>query len=125
MESNNNISLQKKNKGIILAIISIIFTTIAIFCVIMFGCLIYKHFELQKTATDWEGLGSLGLILAGIIYAIGSVFCVVISTIFSIINLFKANNLFKKIAIIIIIINFLIIVSVVVEFLILRFTPIN
>ena len=125
MESNNNTSLQKKNKGIILAIISIIFTTIAIFCVIMFGCLIYKHFELQKTATDWEGLGSLGLILAGIIYEIGSVFCVIVSTLFSIINLYKANSLFKKIALILLILNFLIIVSVVVEFLILRFTPIN
>lgn len=124
MESNNT-SLQKKNKGIVLAIISIILTVIAIYCAIMFGYLISEHFELQKTATDWEGLGSIGIILVGIIYAISSVFCVIVSTLFSIINLYKANNLFKKIALIILILNFLIIIVVVGEFLILKFMPVN
>ena len=73
MQDNNFVEQtteKKKYKGIVLGIFSIILTIVALACAVLCVTLVNEHFELQKTAEDFEGLGSIGIIIAFIIYAL-------------------------------------------------------
>ena len=73
---------KKKYKGTVLGVLSIIFTIVALICALLCVTLVHEHFELQKNAEDFEGLGSIGIIIAVIVYALICAFCSTLSIIF-------------------------------------------
>ena len=83
------IRFENPKKGLIPSIISSILTTASIFCCIMFGVMVKDHFELQATAENFEGLGSIGIILVGIIFMLISLICMMISIVFSLFTVLK------------------------------------
>lgn len=114
------IKVKNTKKALILSIIASVLTTIAIILCIMFGVMVKEHFELQSTAEDFEGLGSIGIILVGIIFMMSSLIGVVVSYVFSLITVIKGNKTFRLIGVILCIVNFLVIIGNIVIFVILK-----
>lgn len=114
------IRFENPKKGLIPSIISSILTTASIFCCIMFGVMVKDHFELQATAENFEGLGSIGIILVGIIFMLISLICMMISIVFSLFTVLKGNKTFRLIGIILLVTNFLVIICNTVIFIILK-----
>lgn len=107
-------------KGLILSIIASVLTLAAIVCCIMFGVMVKEHFDLQSTAEDFEGLGSIGIILVGIIFMMSSLIGVLCSFVFSIITVIKGSKNFRIIGFILLIVNFLVIIGNIIIFIILK-----
>lgn len=114
MEENKN------KKGLLASILSGIFTLCAIICCIYFGFMIKEHFDLQASAEGWEGLGSIGIILVGIIFAGSSIIATLVSTLFSVIGIIRATNKIKLISIIFLVLNGLLIITNIVLFIVLK-----
>ena len=112
-------SIKKKN-GKIAIIVSIIFTVLGIISCIYFGIMIKEHFDLQATAEGWEGLGSIGIVLVGLISACFSVLATLISTLFSVLAFIRVTKNIKLISIILFILNFIILILNVILFIVLK-----
>ncbi len=110
----------KNKKGLIPCIIACFFTLCAIISCIYFGIMIKEHFDLQASAENFEGLGSIGIILVAVIFAGVSIISSLVSSLFSLITIIKSNNKFRIITIITLGLNLLIIITNVILFIVLR-----
>ena len=105
LEKEENLNMEENKvksnkKGLILSIIATIFTITAIVLCILWGVMVKEHFELQATAEDFEGLGSIGIILVGLIFAVASLISAIVSLILNVVTIFKTNKPYKLIGII-------------------------
>ena len=116
VETENN----KKKNGIVAVILASVFSISAIICCIYFGIMIKEHFDLQATAEGWEGLGSIGLVLVGVIFAGSSVISTLLSSLFSVITIIRSKTKIKIIAFILLGLNFIIIVINFILFIVLK-----
>lgn len=110
----------KNKKGLIFCIISLVFILCAIICCAYFAFMIKEHFELQSSAEGWEGLGSIGLVLLGVIFAGSSIIATLISSLFSVITIIKSTNKLKLIGIILLVLNVVILITNIVLFIVLK-----
>lgn len=114
------VKVENPRKGLITSIVSSILTTAGIILCILWGVMVKEHFELQATAEDFEGLGSIGIIIVGLIFAVFSLICVVVSSIFSITTVIRASKQFRLIGIILCVINCIVIIGNIIIFIVLK-----
>ncbi len=112
--------IMKIKNGLVAFIIASIFTLCSIICCIYFGIMIKEHFDLQSTAEGWEGLGSIGIVLVGIIFAGFSVISTLLSSLFSVITIIRSKTKIKFIGFILLGLNFIIIITNVILFIVLK-----
>lgn len=116
MENN----VVNKKRGLITTIIAGIGMLAAIVCCILWAYMVKEHFDLQATAEDFEGLASIGIIIVGLIFAIGSMIAVALSAIFSAITIVKGFKTYKIINIVFLGINFVVLFIDILLFFILK-----